>query len=197
MYILLCIFSIKEKPLKYEIPKGMRGAGLQLSRLLVEEGDVSFPLLQVSLLSSLGALLVWGCCCSVAKSFLTLCDPKDCSMLCSSVLHCLPELAQTHWVHWVSDAIQLSHPLLPPSLWNRCISFPSSAGKGGKITILNRHCTPYGVDDFLLPGLPFTLLKVRMPLGLGYLDFCLFSNPPGAVSSPFYRGWSLFRMWSA
>ena len=30
------------------------------------------------------------------------------------VLHYFPEFAQTH-VHWVSDAIQLSHPLLPPS----------------------------------------------------------------------------------
>ena len=29
------------------------------------------------------------------------------------VLHHLRELAQTH-VHWVSDAIQPSHPLLPP-----------------------------------------------------------------------------------
>ena len=32
----------------------------------------------------------------------------------SSVLHNLPEFAQIH-VHWVSDAIQPSHPLLPPS----------------------------------------------------------------------------------
>ena len=31
-----------------------------------------------------------------------------------SVLHCLLEFAQTH-VHGVSDAIQPSHPLLPPS----------------------------------------------------------------------------------
>ena len=31
-----------------------------------------------------------------------------------SVLHCLPELAQIH-VHWVHDAIQPSHPLLPHS----------------------------------------------------------------------------------
>ena len=29
-------------------------------------------------------------------------------------LHCLPEFAQTH-VHWVCDAIQPPHPLLPPS----------------------------------------------------------------------------------
>ena len=32
-----------------------------------------------------------------------------------SVHHYLPEFPQTH-VHWVSDAIQPSHPLLPPSL---------------------------------------------------------------------------------
>ena len=31
-----------------------------------------------------------------------------------SVLHCLPEFAQIH-VHWVGDAIWLSHPLPPPS----------------------------------------------------------------------------------
>ena len=30
------------------------------------------------------------------------------------VLHYLPEFAQIH-VHWVSDVIQSSHPLLPPS----------------------------------------------------------------------------------
>ena len=54
------------------------------------------------------------CCCSVTKSCPVLCDPMDCSMLGSSVLHYFSEFAQTH-VHWVSDAIQPSHPLLPPS----------------------------------------------------------------------------------
>ena len=54
------------------------------------------------------------CCCSVAKSCPTLCDPMDCSMPGFPVLHCLPEFAQTH-VHWVSDANQPSHPLPPPS----------------------------------------------------------------------------------
>ena len=43
-----------------------------------------------------------------------LCDPMACSMPGFSVRHHLPEFAQTH-VHWVSDAIQLSHPLSPPS----------------------------------------------------------------------------------
>ena len=38
----------------------------------------------------------------------------DCSTPGFPVLHHLPELAQTH-VHWVSDAIQPSHPLSSPS----------------------------------------------------------------------------------
>ena len=55
------------------------------------------------------------CCCSIVKSFSTLCDCMDCSMTSSSVLHDLPEFAQIH-VHWVGDAIQPSHPLLLLSL---------------------------------------------------------------------------------
>ena len=44
------------------------------------------------------------CCCSVAKSCPTLCDPMECNTPVFPVLHCLPEFAQTH-VHWVGDAI--------------------------------------------------------------------------------------------
>ena len=54
------------------------------------------------------------CCCSVAQSCLTLCDSMDCSTPGFPVHHHLPELAQIH-VHWVSDAIQVSCPLLSPS----------------------------------------------------------------------------------
>ena len=54
------------------------------------------------------------CCCWVAKSCLTLCDPVDCSTPGFLVLHYLPEFAQTP-VHWVSDAIQPSYVLSPPS----------------------------------------------------------------------------------
>ena len=54
------------------------------------------------------------CCCSVTQSCPSLWDPMDCSMPGIPVLHHHPEFAQTH-VHWVSDAIQPSHPLLPPS----------------------------------------------------------------------------------
>ena len=40
------------------------------------------------------------CCCSLAKSCQTLCDPMDCSTPGFPVLHSLLEFAQIH-VHWV------------------------------------------------------------------------------------------------
>ena len=51
---------------------------------------------------------------SVAQWCPTLYDPMDCSMANFSVHHQLLEPTQTH-VHWVSDAIQPSHPLSSPS----------------------------------------------------------------------------------
>ena len=61
-----------------------------------------------SKLIKLCTLIMYSCfhvnCCSVAQLCLTPLDPI-------SVLHYLPELAQIH----VSDAIQPSHPLPPPS----------------------------------------------------------------------------------
>ena len=50
-------------------------------------------------------------CCSVAQLYLTLCNSRDCSTPGFLGLHYLPGFVQTH-VHWVSDAIQPSHPLL-------------------------------------------------------------------------------------
>ena len=50
----------------------------------------------------------------VAQSCPTLCKPMHCSMPGFPVLRYLLEFAQIH-VHWVSDAIQPSHPLSPSS----------------------------------------------------------------------------------
>ena len=44
----------------------------------------------------------------------TLCNLMDCSTPGFPAHHQIPELTQTH-VHWVSDAIQPSHPLSSPS----------------------------------------------------------------------------------
>ena len=55
----------------------------------------------------------------------------DCSTPGSPVLHHFPELAQIH-VHWVSDATQPFHPLLPalllPSVffqWSALLLYPT------------------------------------------------------------------------
>ena len=53
-----------------------------------------------------------SCCCSVAKSYPTLCNPMDCSLPCFPVPHNLSELVQTHWV---GDAMQPTHSLSSPS----------------------------------------------------------------------------------
>ena len=51
---------------------------------------------------------------SDAQSCPTLCDPVNHSTPGLPVHHQLPEFTQTH-VHWVSNAIQPSHPLSSPS----------------------------------------------------------------------------------
>ena len=50
----------------------------------------------------------------IAQLCPTLCDPMDCNMPGLPVHHQLLELTQTY-LHWVSDAIQTSHPMSSPS----------------------------------------------------------------------------------
>ena len=67
---------------------------------------------------------------SVTQLCPTLCDPINCSTPGLPVHHQLLEFTPTH-IHWVGDAIQPSHPLLPPfSSWPQSLpasgSFPMS-----------------------------------------------------------------------
>ena len=69
------------------------------------------------------SFLVTGCfCCSVTKSCLTLCDPKDCSLPCSSV----HRFSQARIVEWV--AISSSRGSSWPRDWTHvsCISCVAS-----------------------------------------------------------------------
>ena len=67
-------------------------------------------MLLIRSLTSVRNFFLYCCCCSVAKLCLTLCNLMNCTIPGFSVHHYLPEFPQTH-VHWVSDAIQPSHPL--------------------------------------------------------------------------------------
>ena len=63
--------------------------------------------------------------CSIAKLCPTFCDPIDCSTPDFPVFHYLLEIAHIH-VHWVSDAIQPSHPL--SSLFPPAFNLPQHQG---------------------------------------------------------------------
>ena len=54
------------------------------------------------------------CMLLFSHSVMSVCDSMACSTPGFPVLHHFPELAQTH-VHWVEEAIQPSHSMLPPS----------------------------------------------------------------------------------
>ena len=95
---------------------------------------------------------------SVTQSCLTLCDPMDCSTPGFPVHHQLQELAQTH-VHLVSDAIQLSHPLLSPSPpafnLSQHHSFPVSQLfiSGGQSIGASASVLPMNIQDWFPLGL--------------------------------------------
>ena len=102
-------------------------------------------------------LIISYCCCSVTQSCPTLCDPMDCSIPGFPVLHYRQEFVQTH-VHWVGDAIQLSHPLIPsPPALNlyQHQSFPVSwlsASCGQSIGAL-ASVLPMSIQDWFSLGL--------------------------------------------
>ena len=64
------------------------------------------------------ALLGYLCCCSVAHSCWTLCDPMDCSTPGFPVLHCSQSLLKLMFIDSVmpSNRLILCRPLLLPSL---------------------------------------------------------------------------------
>ena len=100
---------------------------------------------------------------------LTLCNPMDCSTSGFPVLHNVPEFAKTH-VHWVNDAIQLSHPLFPssPPALNfsqlqgfsselaLCIMWPKYWSFSFSISLSNEYS---GLISLGLTGLIFLLSK--------------------------------------
>ena len=94
---------------------------------------------------------------SIAQSFLTLCDPMDCSTPNFPIHHQLPELAQTH-VHQVGDAIQplLLLPSIFPSIrvfsneLALCIRWPKSWSFSFSISPSNEYS---GLIFFRIIGL--------------------------------------------
>ena len=87
---------------------------LDQSPILMNSFNLNYYILKGPTSKYIGIIVQYVSCCSVAQSRLTLCHPRDSSMLGFPILYHLPEFAQTH-VNWVDDAIQPSHPVLSPS----------------------------------------------------------------------------------
>ena len=99
---------------------------------------------------------------SVAQSCPTLCDSMDYSMPGLPVHHKLLEFTQAH-VHWVSDAIQPSHPLSSPSSpafnlsqHQGLFKWVSSSYQVAKVLEFQLHLRPSnehsGLISYLFPG---------------------------------------------
>ena len=90
-----------------------------------------------------------------------LCEPMGCNTPGFPVLHYLLEFAQTH-VHWISDAIQPSHPLHPllllPSIFQASGSFPmrqliaSSSQSTEALTVTNTHFNFSPITSWQIEG---------------------------------------------
>ena len=107
------------------------------------------------------------CCCSVAQSCLTICNPMDCSSPGLSFRRRPPEFAQVR-VPCVSDAIQPSHPLTsssPSALrlsqhQGLCQFCPPSATLSSLVRCLHLPTPPWGATDEI-HGM--TLNRLRVP----------------------------------
>ena len=126
------------------------------------------------------------CCCSVAKLCPTLCDPKDCSTTGLPVLHHLLDSAQTH-VHWVSDVIQPSHPLSPPS--------PPAFNLSQHHDLFQWVGTSHQVDTKFGASISASILTMNIqgwfPLGLPGLISLLFKGHSTVFSSSSLKAVSL------
>ena len=151
-----------------------RGAWQATDHGVTKESDMTQQLNNKTYV--LGALE--NCCCRVAKSCPNLRDPMDCSTTGRPVRHCLPECVQTQ-VHGVSDAIQPSHPLLPPSpllsifpsirifsnMSALCSRWPKYWSFSFSISPSNAYSglISFRIDSFSLPVVQGTLKSLLQP----------------------------------
>ena len=113
----------------------------------------------------------WDCCCSVAKSCPTLCDPMNCSMSGFPIHHQLPVSIKPMSIVSVmlSNHLILCHPLLLPSIFPSirefsnesalCIRWPKYWSFSFNISPSNEHP---GLISFRMDWLDLTGEKPYM-----------------------------------
>ena len=142
MYLLYNVLLIST------VPQSKSATGVHICPLFW----ISFPFRSAlsTELSALCCSVNSHCCCSVAQSCLTLCDPMDCSMPGLPVHQQLPELAQTD-IHWAGDAILSSvvpfssHLQFFPASWSFLMS--QLFASGGQIIGASASVLPVNIQD--------------------------------------------------
>ena len=135
---------------------------------------------------------------SVTQSCPTLCDPMDCSMPGFPVYHQIPELAQTH-VHWIGDAIQPSHPVIPFS--SHLQSFPASGSfpmswLSGQSIGASASILPMNIQDWFPLGLTGSICLQSKGLSTVFFNTAVqkdqfFGTQPSLWSNSHIRTWLL------
>ena len=140
---------------------------------------------------------------SVTQSCLTLCNPMNHSTPGLPVHHQFPEFTQT-LVHWVSDAIQPSHPLSPPS---PPAPSPSQHQVFSSESALRRRWPKYWSFRFSIspsnehPGLIsfrmdwLDLLAVQGTLNTTVQKHQFFGAQPSSQSNSHIHTWPLEKPW--
>ena len=125
----------------------------------------------------------------------------DCSMPGFPVLHQLPKLAQTH-VHWVSDAIQTSRPVIPfssclqslPASVSFPMSWPFVSGDQSIGASASASAPPMNIQDWFSLGL--TGLISLQSRGLSRVFSYSKASIPGEGNGKHFRILALKTPWT-
>ena len=125
----------------------------------------------------------------------------DCSMPGFPVLHQLPKLAQTH-VHWVSDAIQTSRPVIPfssclqslPASVSFPMSWPFVSGDQSIGASASASAPPMNIQDWFSLGL--TGLISLQSRGLSRVFSYSKASIPGEGNGKHFRILALKSPWT-
>ena len=120
------------------------------------------------------------CCCSVTKSWPTLCDPIDCSMSDFHLLHCLMSILS----EMLSNRLILCHPLLLlPSIFPSIRVFSNKSAlrirwpkywvsASASVLPMNiQSWFPLGLTGFDLPAVQGTLKSIDIHINLSISFF--------------------------
>ena len=147
--------------------------------VIIQKSNTRFQIQCKNKLSSYfcKTLALWSSVVVQLPSCVRLCATSWTAACQATILHYLLELAQTH-VYWVSDAIQPSHSLSPPS--PSALSFPASGS-----FLMSQFFASGGQSIGVLASASVLPMNIQhwFPLGLTGLISLQFKGPSRVFSS--------------